>query len=102
MLTLWVEAEDRHRTAAMMQAQLDHGTKLPLLTKTKDGTAVPSPYLGIMTRAASVMIKAASELGFSPASRPRLATGQTEDTREDPPWAFLLPAKPVGKEQAAN
>jgi hypothetical protein len=67
----------------MMQAQLDQGTKLPLLTKTKDGTAVPSPYLGIMTRAAAIMIKAASELGFSPASRPRLATGQAEDTRED-------------------
>jgi P27 family predicted phage terminase small subunit len=102
MLTLWVEAEERHRTAAMMQAQLDQGTKLPPLTKTKDGTAVPSPYLGIMTRAAMVMIKAASELGFSPASRPRLATGQEEDTREDPPWAFLLRARPAGGDQAAN
>ena len=39
ILAVWVEAEERHRTAATMQAQLDRGTKLPLLTKTKDGTA---------------------------------------------------------------
>src|SRR4051812_10404221 len=55
ILAVWVEAEERHRTAAMMQAQLDQGTKLPLLTKTKDGTAIASPYLGILNRAAAIM-----------------------------------------------
>ena len=43
ILAVWVEAEERHRTAATMQARLDQGAKLPLLTKTKDGTAVASP-----------------------------------------------------------
>jgi hypothetical protein len=43
MLAVWVEAEERHRTAAAMQARLDQGPKLPLLTKTKDGTASPRP-----------------------------------------------------------
>src|SRR5690242_7069117 len=48
MLTVWVEAKDRLRTATMMQAQLDRGTKFLLLTKIKDGTAIASPYLGIL------------------------------------------------------
>jgi P27 family predicted phage terminase small subunit len=90
MLAIWAEAEERHRTAAVMQAQLDQGTKLPLLTKTRDGTAIASPYIGIMTRAAAIMIKAASELGFSPAARPRL-TAQTASSPADEhsPWAQL-------------
>jgi P27 family predicted phage terminase small subunit len=71
-LVLWVEAEDRHRVAAMMQAQLDRGSKLPLLTRNKKGEAVPSPYLRIMTYAAIVMMRCCTELGFSPASRPRV------------------------------
>ena len=35
VLAVWVEAEERHRTAATLQARLDQGAKLPLLTKTK-------------------------------------------------------------------
>ncbi len=90
MLAVWVEAEERHRTAAAMQARLDQGAKLPLLTKTKDGTAVASPYLGIMNRAAAIMIKAASELGFSPAARPRLAASAAQEpSDEHSPWARL-------------
>lgn len=72
VLVLWVEAEDRHRTAMMQQAQMDMGNKLPLLTKGKDGYPVPSPYLRIMTHAALIMLRCAGELGFSPASRPRI------------------------------
>jgi P27 family predicted phage terminase small subunit len=91
MLAVWIEAEDRHRTAAAMQARLDLGAKLPLLTKTKDGTAIASPYLGIMNRAAAIMIKAASELGFSPAARPRLAASaaQGDPADEHSPWSRL-------------
>ena len=90
ILAVWVEAEERHRTAAVMQAQLDQGTKLPLLTKTKEGTAVPSPYLSIMNRAAAIMIKAASELGFSPAARPRLAASAAQEPADEhSPWARL-------------
>ena len=73
VLAVWVEAEDRYRTAARQQALLDRGAKLPLLTKAKDGTAVASPYLSIMNRAAGVLIKCSSELGFTPAARPRLS-----------------------------
>lgn len=75
MLAIWVEAEDRHRIAMIKQAEIDHGSQLPLLSKTKEGNIIQSPYLGIINRAAALMIKAASELGFSPAARPRLAAG---------------------------
>ncbi|MBL6082381.1 phage terminase small subunit P27 family [Belnapia sp. T18] len=89
LLAIWVEAEARYRTAATMQAQLDQNTSLPLLTKTRDGTPVQSPYIGIMNRAAALMIKAASELGFSPAARPRLAAGAQEPAEEQSPWSQL-------------
>jgi len=72
VLVTWVEAEDRHRTAMMTQARLDIGNQLPLLTKNKDGTAAASPYLKIMNHAALIMLRCGAELGFSPASRPRI------------------------------
>lgn len=71
VLVLWVEAEDRHRTAMMMQAMMDNGAKMPLLAKGKDGP-IPSPYLRIMNHAALIMLRCCAELGFSPASRPRI------------------------------
>ena len=64
--------------------------KLPLLSKNKDSTAVASPYLGILNRAAALMIKAASELGFSPAARPRLAASAAQDLPDEhSPWVRL-------------
>lgn len=72
VLVIWVEAEDRHRSAMLQQAQMDRGNKLPLLTKGKDGYPVPSPYLRIMNHAALIMLRCVAELGFSPASRPRI------------------------------
>jgi P27 family predicted phage terminase small subunit len=72
VLVVWIEAEDRHRTAMMTQALLDAGTKMPLMTKGKDGHPVPSPYLRIMNHAALIMMRCCAELGFSPASRPRI------------------------------
>ena len=73
VLLIWVEAEDRHRRAVLAQARLDAAAPLmPFLQKTKDGNVIQSHYLGIINRAAALMLKAASELGFSPAARPRL------------------------------
>lgn len=83
ILAVWVEAEDRHRRACIEQAKLDQTDTLPMLTKVggkegRDGkvtgfSIIQSPYLGIINRAAQLMLKAASELGFSPVSRPRIA-----------------------------
>lgn len=70
VLATWVIAEDLHRQAIMEQNTLG-----ALVTKTKNGNVTQSPFLPIINRQALIMLKAAAELGFSPAARPRLATG---------------------------
>lgn len=87
VLAVWVEAEDRHRTAAIQQARLDANNEQPLLMKTAEGLTYVSPYLNILTKAALLMIKAASELGFSPASRPRISV--PDEPAKDSPWSVL-------------
>jgi hypothetical protein len=71
MLLIWVEAEDRHRTAMMMQAGLDSSASLKLLIRTSVGL-MPSPYNDILDKTAKLMLRACQELGFSPAARPRI------------------------------
>lgn len=66
-LTVWIAAEDLHRRALVAQATM------PLLVKAPvSGVAMQSPYLPIINRQGQIMLKAASELGFSPVSRPRV------------------------------
>jgi P27 family predicted phage terminase small subunit len=85
-LLAWVVAEDLHRQAATAQAKV--GLLVRIKTKAtadKDDPGVPtaSPYINIINQQAKVMLKAASELGFTPVSRPRIGAG-----------ASLLPAGP--------
>ena len=93
ILKVWVEAEDRHNTARMMQAMLDQDTKLKLLVKGPNGLE-PSPYNFILDKCAQTMFRAAQEFGFSPAARPRLKLyapppdKRADDARTDP-WAML-------------
>jgi P27 family predicted phage terminase small subunit len=90
LLAQYVELVDRHQRAAAAQAKLDAGDGLPLLIRGISGL-VPSPYLGIMTRASSVMVRLAAEMGFTPSGRARL--GQPEAPRApaagDDTWASL-------------
>lgn len=73
-LMVWIVAEDLHRQATIAQ------NKMPLLVKVSNGPdkpgqvpmAMQSPYLPIINRQGLIMLKAASELGFSPVSRPRV------------------------------
>ena len=67
ILTVWVVAEDNHRAAAEKVSKYGQVIKAPV-----SGQPMQSPYLGIMNRQAQIMMKAVSELGFSPASRPRI------------------------------
>jgi P27 family predicted phage terminase small subunit len=87
VFAVWVVAEVQHRVAAARQHALDERSDYPLLYRDKTGALVPSPYLGVMDRAAVRLMKAADHLGFSPASRPRLATGIPNEPAEDSPWA---------------
>jgi hypothetical protein len=61
MLAVWVEAEDRHRLASVMQAKVDVGNALPLLFKVEKGPPIASAYITIITKAATIMIKAAAK-----------------------------------------
>lgn len=89
VLAVWVVAFDQHRTATIVQARLDAQSKLPLLTKHKGGGAVISPYVAIANRAGLRMLRAASEMGFSPVARPRLIGGDQPPPRESE-WAQLM------------
>ena len=65
-LAVWVVAEDLHHQAAAAQARAH------LLVRTPDGELpIQSPYLPIINRQALIMLKAASELGFTPVTRGR-------------------------------
>jgi P27 family predicted phage terminase small subunit len=63
-----------------------HGTKV----KSARGYPMQSPYIAIANRQAEIMMRIASEFGFTPASRTRIATPSPDeptlfDRLADPP-----------------
>ena len=80
VLVAWVVAEDLHRKASEMVER--HGL---LIKAPNTGLPIQSPYLPVINRQASIMIKAAEQLGFSPASRGRV---QIEPDRDNEPNPF--------------
>jgi P27 family predicted phage terminase small subunit len=86
---VWVTAFDEDERARLGQIKLDQrGGDLDFLMRNKTGEMVVSPYLRITDRCGQRMMKAASELGFTPSARPRLATGN-DDHEEAPGWSRL-------------
>lgn len=75
VLTVWVCAEDAHREASQRVTQYGLVTKSP-----EKGVPIQNPFLAIMNRQAEIMLRSASELGFSPASRPRIWTTHDDGT----------------------
>lgn len=66
VFTVWVVAAD---TLEKARAEV---ARLGLLVKTKEGATIQNPYLAIQNKQAALIMKAASELGFSPTARPRV------------------------------
>lgn len=66
VLTAWVVALDLHQQASK---KLNDGA---MLIKTPNGMPVQSPYIAIVNKQAVIMMKAASEMGFTPSSRSRV------------------------------
>ena len=64
MLVAWVVAEDLDLNAAGMVEKYGLLTKVP-----NTGLPIQSPYLPIVNKQAQIMLKAAEQFGFSPASR---------------------------------
>ena len=69
VLECWVTAHYFHRQA--VKALLAEG-KIVVLAGPKSEQLVQSPHLPIINRQALIMMRAASELGFSPTARPRI------------------------------
>jgi P27 family predicted phage terminase small subunit len=65
VLAVWVVAEALHAEAAQKVAQYGAVVKSRHLW-------VQSPYMGIQNKQALIMMRAASEMGFSPTSRTRV------------------------------
>lgn len=65
-LSVWVVAECLHRKAALEQEDA------PLVIMAPSGAQQQSPLVGIINKQAAVMLKAASEMGFTPSSRSRI------------------------------
>lgn len=81
-LTVWVVAECLHRESSQKVSASG------IIVKTKDGNPIQNPYLAVVNRQAQIMLKAASELGFTPASRPRLEIDPANfGAEEDDPFA---------------
>ena len=91
MLLIWVEARDRWNIAREMQAKLDSSNELKLLIRGPLGL-VESPYNNILEKTARTMMRACQDLGFSPATRPRLQIAPQPPAASDgaiDPWAML-------------
>lgn len=83
VLVVWVVAEDLHRDAAEKVARFGSVIKMP-------GTGIPvaSPYVGVLNKQAALMMKAASEMGFTPVARSRVKT-ENSGRRSDNPFEEL-------------
>jgi P27 family predicted phage terminase small subunit len=72
VLAIWCVACVEHARAAQEVRNLGQ------VVKTKDGNAIQKPYLPIVNRQALIMLKAGSEMGFSPAARASLGGAASE------------------------
>jgi P27 family predicted phage terminase small subunit len=62
------------------------------MVKSPNGYPIQSPYIAIANRQAEIMLRIASEFGFTPASRGRIATPRPEE-----PTLFDRMEEPEGK-----
>ena len=81
VLTAWVVAEDNHKFASQQLQTFG------MVFTSPNGHEIQSPYIGILNTQAQMMMKCASEMGFTPTSRSRIVLA--EEAIEDDPWAKL-------------
>jgi P27 family predicted phage terminase small subunit len=67
LLAVWVAAADLHR-----QALAEINKRGLMLKSPHKGILMQNPWLAILNRQAMIMMKAASEMGFTPSSRSRI------------------------------
>lgn len=83
VLAVWVVSRDIWQKAIIAQAELDRLVALPLTQVTPNGMNQQSAYVGIINKQAVIMMKAASEMGFTPSSRARVSIDPNADDEDD-------------------
>jgi DNA modification methylase len=78
--------------AAETTGRICLGMELDPVVKSPNGYPIQSPYIAIANRQAEIMLRIASEFGFTPASRGRIATPRPEE-----PTLFDRMEEPEGK-----
>jgi P27 family predicted phage terminase small subunit len=78
VLVVWVVAADLHRQAVEQLRPTEDG-RSKLLTKTPGGMWQQSPFVSMVNKQAQIMMKAAGEMGFTPASRSKVEIDQPDE-----------------------
>ena len=81
MLEAWCVASVVHRRAVQ---ELAEQNRLIAPCPRNPAYSVPSPLIGIINRQTAILARLASELGFSPAARPRIRTDGPAQKATDP------------------
>jgi P27 family predicted phage terminase small subunit len=76
-LVTFVKAADAYRNAT------EQVSRFGLVMRAQSGELYPSPFIGIANKQAAIMLKASSELGFTPAARPRIQLAPESDGPDD-------------------
>ncbi|MFV0283731.1 MAG: phage terminase small subunit P27 family [Castellaniella sp.] len=83
VFAVWVVAFDLYQEASDKLARTGMLIKAP-----NTGVPMQSPYLAIVNKQAQIMMKAAAEMGFTPASRSRVVV-KREGKKVDDPWGAI-------------
>ena len=98
-LAVWVEAENRHFEATAEQSRINKTAGVKYLVAGPMGGVIASPLVDIIDKAGKTMMRASQDLGFSPATRTRIAVQAGERGDEAPdnsPWSVLRLVVPGG------
>lgn len=79
----WIVAFDLYQEANEKLSRTGMLIKAP-----NTGVPMQSPYLAIVNKQAQIMMKAAAEMGFTPASRSRVVV-KREAGKADDPWSAI-------------
>lgn len=87
VLRVWVVAHCLYTRAVAAQEKQDAESDTPLIVVTPNGAIQQSPLIGVINRQALIMLKAASDLGFTPSSRSRVTLSEEDAEKQADPAA---------------
>jgi phage terminase small subunit len=101
-LVAFVVAGDLVEQANAAQQLHDRGKQLPFLTKGDRGQPMLSPYVKLMLRAVPMLLRAASELAFTPVSRVSMTIddGAGKSSAAEERWKLFDSLGPKKSDQA--